>query len=555
MSATNWEGLGQTYGPLYCLKVNYTHSNTQALNKPIIEKTEWKSAGVNTGFIKVSVKIENHQNGTSYIPCYNTYNPAEDSFDDNWYFFPKENEDSFSFEVHNPISEGTYSYIKILAINSDGIITSSELQNLNVAGIDNNPPQAAWGLTYHDSQLSFDGHSFSYNNLIRDDENSVINNFYYYYTVYDEAWGDSLDIFTPEQIQNLPHANGTYSYFQDNPTGENNDGNGWSPLIPINGLADGKYMFFIKALDASGNYFITSLGKAYIGTFKNKLRVEYDEDTNKFTSTLKINDNEYFDRNMINVQYFNQGDKIWMHFYEMQNELQNCILNKNTKELENTTNPNIIKKERIKAWEWVKNPDTGEYEYVPDVCTTSDVEKPLAKGTFYRLTIQSFNQNEYNPETGKGVNHKYALPYSEDFSAHNIVYEVDGETEYDLCTEETVSNTVYYYIPASKTELNEFKKSFFKNTAGLKTNRPALVHVISSLTNLGSDIDEWERRGKLVATHYYDGLQENTGFNDSVAADDMYKSGEKGTRYYVIIVHYANNQTDISNVYEVSNSN
>ena len=56
-----------------------------------------------------------------------------------------------------------------------------------------------------------------------------------------------------------------------------------------------------------------------------------------------------------------------------------------------------------------------------------------------------------------------------------------------------------------------------------------------------------DRRGKLVATHFYSGNE--TEFNQSVAADDVSKAREKGLIYYAVVAHFALGESAVSNVF------
>jgi len=128
---------------------------------------------------------------------------------------------------------------------------------------------------------------------------------------------------------------------------------------------------------------------------------------------------------------------------------------------------------------------------------------------------------------------------------------VNSISKYDLCTEETVSNTVYLFIPFDDNYLDDIKSSFFPSTSTPRSNKCFIVNVISASRDLGRDPDEWERRGKLIYTHYYDpGDTSNyTQFNETVAADDMFNSNEKGFLYYVAVVHFADGNMAISKTY------
>ena len=81
-----------------------------------------------------------------------------------------------------------------------------------------------------------------------------------------------------------------------------------------------------------------------------------------------------------------------------------------------------------------------------------------------------------------------------------------------------------------------------------------LVNVLVSNCDLGQDADEWERRGKLVATHKYDQWDNTTrsvscDFNQSVAAEDVSKAREQGLVYYAAVVHFAKGESAVSDVY------
>ena len=99
--------------------------------------------------------------------------------------------------------------------------------------------------------------------------------------------------------------------------------------------------------------------------------------------------------------------------------------------------------------------------------------------------------------------------------------------------------------------MSRFKGSFFKNTVAISSNKPVIVNLISSMNNLGSDIDEWERRGKLVKTYYFKGDSSGIPFKDNDVRDDILNLDDEGLIYYVMVVHFANNTSEISNVYKL----
>ena len=233
-----------------------------------------------------------------------------------------------------------------------------------------------------------------------------------------------------------------------------------------------------------------------------------------FASSIKLDDSEYtFDRSMINLQVLGP-DNQWYDYYGQQNALLDCNYDLRTR-------------------------------------TFSSQNRNIKKGAFYRLSMQGFNDNTYNQNTNTGVNKINPKPYSDLEEAARVVELVPNESEYDLYTEETVSYPVYYYVPAQGEDMSRFKGSFFKNTAAINSNKPVIVNLISSLTDLGSDIDEWERRGKLIKTYYFKGDTGAIPFKDNDVRDDMLNSDEEGLVYYVMVVHFANNSSEISNVYKL----
>ena len=69
--------------------------------------------------------------------------------------------------------------------------------------------------------------------------------------------------------------------------------------------------------------------------------------------------------------------------------------------------------------------------------------------------------------------------------------------------------------------------------------------------------DEWERRGKLIRTHYYEPDNNSAPdefnpkknpFNFSVALQDLFDSSKKGQLYYAAVVHFADNSYAVSDV-------
>ena len=616
-SNLNGQWVGETYGPLRKVIVDTSLSGNAVTQAPVFTFTK-KSSGINTGLFDITVNITNFDNTLKYVPCYSS------DGGNNWVYYESSDEATFTFKVTNPLrapfenewnkqewdktywtdewgnerDNGDNSYfeavkvckekygypavpakIKILASQK----TESEVsvpfesveQEISFSEADDNiPPFITNNITQHDSRLSYDGRYYQFENIVREDEGHLSEYYNYYYAPYQESWGENLSVMEPAEIEALPGGIATYtsSSFYSDGAAYNIDAS-----IPVYGLPDGRYMFFAKVTDTYGNYAYITLGKADIGTFKNKLSVNYDPTKNMLISTLPIEGNEYFGRNMIHIQdCWHEDSKkatVWVRngYYDYLNELQNCM--------RTTENGKTVLKN--------DNSITGLSDFisidwdVSPAIVSSISPRALRGNTFYRITMQSFNENPYKKSTNKGVDRRYGRPYSNFDETHPYVNDqkylytdkiegyVEGETEYDLCTEETVSNTVYYYLPTTaddgtlnettfnKNYLNDIKSSFFADTATPRSNKAYLVNVIASGSDLGKDADEWERRGKLIKTHlYYEWRTQeeydnfNT-FNSSVAADDMYASPEKGLVYYVAVVHFADGKTALSKVYSM----
>ena len=272
---------------------------------------------------------------------------------------------------------------------------------------------------------------------------------------------------------------------------------------------------------------------------------------------------------MINVQRFgpdsdDPSKNQWHHQYEYLNELQNCEK----------------KTQNGKTVLYNNNNESGTNRFIKNYKTCSADDYQLYKWNFYKITMQSFNENSlegYWDSNGQaiisktGVDRMYGRPYNYEWVeatdtynkiyAADVLWYVDGETQYDVCTEETVSNTVYYYVPGDDEDFSDFYASFFASSAIARSNHEFIVNVIASSTDLGNDIDEWERRGKLVKTHFYSPNKPTDSwynaeydmnvnpFNYNVASNDIADSHEKGLIYYVAVAHFADNSSAISDVF------
>ena len=546
---------GESFGPLYEVIVDVNELSEDTLTAPAVESlAAAKSTGDGSGLIQINGTITNYDQNTTYVPYVSTDGGT------NWICYDTISSADFSFSIMNPLKAPFASWkdkagwkddyfkaysslgedpkysttvkIKIVAVK-DNKTSASDVGEVTVDNKDhdNLPPVQVPAIVSHDSLLSFDGRSFRYggvDGLIKEDEGHLEPTFTYYYTPYNDAWGNNLSVLSEEEILALPYGTGTYQTIvwiqeDEDPHALIDARYKINPVVPVNGLSDGKYMFFAKVSDTKGNSSVITLGKANIGTFKNKLSVNYDSNKNAFNLSLVYDNNQRFDRNMINIQKFNSsyieylGD-YWHPQYGWYKEL-------------------------IEA-----QPEKKEGKLVLSYDTSNITGDGLTPGSFYRLSVQAFNESTYDAENQTGVRLKYRAPYNEGMEGDKLVnYDyLPKETEYDMYTEETVSNTVYYYIPVAGDDIS--KNTFFKNTAAFSSKCKVLVNIISSLTDLGSNIDEWERRGKLIESKVYE-VNEQANFNDQTAITTMANSDEVGFRYFVVIVHFANNTSAISNVY------
>ena len=608
-----------TFGPLTKITVDTSANATVGTpEKPLF--TVQKIAGQkNSSLVTLQIGIQNYNPNFKYIPYYQDI--TKYAYWDDQGFHPDEwgwvkldphTEESFKIQVNNRLTaplgkdqlwdhvkwdytdygggncpDNTYfmavenclslgrpsytGHLRLVAVNNSSVSEHEEHTYELQWEDDNIPPKISSDITKHDSHLSFDGHNFEFSDLIRDAEGSLTEYFTYYYTPYNHAWGDNLNVFTEDQIKMLPSGRAKY-------TGscwlDGNDGAQYrlDTSIPAYGLADGDYMYFAKLEDRFGNYTYATLGKAHIGTFKNKLKVELDDDGQYFKSTLQLEPEESsFDRNMINVQIF--YDPNWDNYYEWLNELQNCV--KTTIDgktclysyIADPNDPNSF----VYASDSGGNRSYTNYSlprFKDSNGNLTNENRTLMNGQWYRITMQSFNENTMAAEGADGVSYKYGRPYTSisncsdpdtdpDLWNRNLWW-VDGEQEYDVCTDETISNAVYFYVPwkntsnNTKEDFSDYYASFFSSTATPRSNHSLLVNVLASSCDLGKDADEWERRGKLVATHrYYPNNQGvlNCDFDQSVAADDVSKAREKGQVYYAAVVHFAKGESAVSDVY------
>ena len=590
---------GQTFGPYYKVIIDpaqgsagWVNSDPSLPDSITISKIERKSAGPSTGLLNVTVTL--NAPDERYVPCYQTIDTAP-----GWIypdFTISEDKKHIYFTMVNPLRaptkkvdgtdhpwrriEGTwengdpkyifrddfwesierikdrdwfnYNYnvrIKVQITGGNEIVESvvSDATTLMLTNYedDNIPPYQNHKITTHDSMLSSDGHSFEFRDLIVDDQASLVKTFKYYYTTYNEAWGDNLSVLSEEEIRSLPYGisklksncyvDKDWDYPKDERTDTDRIVIQFTPVVPIKGLADGKYMFFGEFSDTYGNTCIIPLGKADIGTFKNKPEVDWSIDQeNGGGDTITIdftrNGDEYFENYYAYVEILDGSTGNWNSLFDGYSTLQklnftgskaSLKIDCNSPNYRDWDNDNKTFYQGISGTGFTLGEKHGDWE------NGTFKAKHLPRWTYYKVTVQGFNTHPYDSATNKGVNKYYEMPYKDyDPAADNSNWTpwdgeysgyVNGETEYDLCTEETSSCSSYMYFPGyeiedngeinyteAKYDLSDIRYSFSPSDATIHSNIKYLVNVYTSIIDLGNDIDAWERKGKLIKSHFYE---------------------------------------------------
>lgn len=392
--------------------------------------------------------------------------------------------------------------------------------------------------------------------IVADEEWNDSTEFTYYYTKYQNSWGEDLHVISDAEITSLPSSTNKLfqNCFNDNWTVEGKTffTHSNAMYFPTKGLSDGDYMFFFTVKDTAGNISTGTAGKAHIGTFKNKLNVQYipNSTQDKLKAELKLEDSENFEENRIFVQFYDKDSSNWKSFLRNHNDgisgtnnpdqstskvprdlnffavnLMSKTNNKLTFETHNSANKTVAG----------SNPYNASWEY-------DNFPNALPKSHFYKFTATSFDLNPYykaNPGKFNQCNDwgNYAFPeYEEDLNP------------IDTYLNETVSIPSYLYIPASNEDLSDVTHAIYSYNGEVLSNKNVLINVISSLNDLGDNIDEWERRGKVVFTgEYAPGTNNKINFNYSDAQTKMFDAKEKG--YYVITYHFVDNTAAISQTF------
>lgn len=659
-SLVNGMYTGQTFGTIYKMIIDPTKTGTTGGPAGFsITAVSKESAGVNTGLLNITVTLDKIEEGVTYIPYYS--NDPKTRGDDGqigeWVCVDNctvsATDKTIKFTIKNPLrppiyhgednsladytSTGTHNWddtwdqwrdtlmdgyyyydypypvkFKVLA-TKDGISRESSIPESSdvdkiwlSAYADNIPPKSKGDMYTHDSKLDFDGKAFVFDGLVLEEQGHLQPYFTFYYTKYNGVWGNNLTILSEEEIQSLPSGNGYFNftscYIDTRDDGDDENDRlvfSYNPVVPVYGLEDGYYMFFGKIEDTYGNYSYVTLGKANIGTFENKPVAVADAKNKSITVNFTREPGEYLQYNYINIQHCNRDEGRWDDVYGEQNALQKLDFNGSTATIvydKNFTYYDECNDDRNKRVD-----DNGKRWYEPALMRSTD---KISGWNFYRITVQGFNVNSE-------VKMEYGRPYTEVKPKDSVTgtidepwgyknsWEAGGDYEYNLCTDETVSSSIYVYLPGSGDngyveDLSDLKASFFYSNARATSNHAHIVNVLVSARDLGKNADEWERRGKLIKTHYYNnnytkpnpewydkttdsnGVQPgnpgyvltlsvqgqedyerdlawyNDVFDWTVAQQDMIESDEIGDVYYAAVVHFADGSSAVSETYTMN---
>lgn len=432
----------------------------------------------------------------------------------------------------------TTAKVKILAQKdgASGIVESATAELVFKSETDDKTPpvETSW-IKAHELSYTADGSYFyTPNSLIIDNEWNPSDEYTYYYTQFNPSWLAQTNILSESEIKQLPHANQKtyFSHWKEDGTLHYNQ----QLSVPVNGLPDGDYMIFYTVSDKSNNSTSGTLGRIQIGTFKNKLSVNYNN--NIITAELKLESNESFQQNNFFAEFF-EDDK-WKAFCSKKDE-KSSTTSYYKEEGKSFSNlfyfcSNKMKKSGNKVT-FASNDTESPAGY-------KNYNQAIPTGKFYRMNVTSAN---IDSKSNFSKYNEYGNPEYFDESGLNPWTD---RMYYDIYTNETASYPTYLYIPSSETEVEDVKHSLDPFSGKLLSNKNVLINVISSLYDLGDNIDEWERRGKVIKTQE---LSPQTGdiinFTYSDAQTRMYNSGEKGKRYYVITYHFIDNESSISKVF------
>ncbi|MCQ2573578.1 MAG: Ig-like domain-containing protein [Treponema sp.] len=529
--------LGSWYSP-FCIIDNVTSSYSSQNTIKTPEFTYEKiNNGKNSGSFTIKIKYQNKESDVKYYPAWSTdginysyyesnlerivvptpvFAPIYDGGDYYKYYKANiENADLNNKIIRFPEYTNT-AYLKILAVKGETCVESEPQKVEFLESDDNTAPEiSTWSRTH---SLVLTGDLKYYHTPIGSIEDKgwhQKDTFTFYWTPFNPNWGNKTNIYTAEQIEALPNK-GTgfikYNYSHNSEKIEKSS----DMYIPLEGMENGDYMFFMKIEDIYGNYTYGTMGKGSIHSFKNKINAQYSSTNNELDISLKLDASEKFNSHIFQIDFYNFLDQ------EMK-------------------------------YQWEK------FSYTKDVKEKDGVISlitPVIKGDwtpenrFFKVHINSSN---FNPKSGYVNMGDYGY-----FDTKLSEYEEEGG--YDPYSDETFTTPKYVYVSSAGEDPVSAKIKYFNSAAGynpvLWTDIPALVEIFKSDKNLGNDIDEWIRRGTLIDSKIYNSRtwpEKDKVTLDATSytqIDTSIVNKTAGSFYYVVTVHFADGTNDMSVVYQ-----
>lgn len=408
---------------------------------------------------------------------------------------------------------------------------------------DNIPPKITTNKDKHDLVMSADGaYIYCDNGIFLDNEWNDPSEVTYYYTQFQPYWEKEFDVLSAGEIEKLPGGKtevyySTWTDYWDEAVQTHSFQHTNMFYIPIDGLSDGDWMFFLKATDRCGNSSTGGIGKFHIGTFKNKLSASYKDGI--INASLKLSSGENFSDNHIFVQYYDETDSEWKMFQiSSDKDARDNGGFTSTEKYKREVNYYALNKMTVDA---ANNKITFASNVNPTVEGHSNFKNvTLPENSFYKLIASGYN---YNKDcNSNGLNFRIS-----EYGAHDS-WILEGKYDYDAWVDETVSYPAYIYVPTP----SGVKHTFDPDNVRIMSNKPVLVNIISTSIELTNSADEWERRGKIISTETIQ--PDSNGEIDETydVLKKVYEANEKGSHFYVATVHYADGTSSVSKVFKTN---
>lgn len=485
-------------------------------------------------------------------------NPEIDSDNDTWLLDTITNKgNSGDHDLSKTITD-PYTvdlYVKCIASSSNYSIESAPCTVTFTNSDDNTSPVLNTWHYSHNMTISADGtYFYNQDSPILDDAWNECSEYTLYYAPYQQEWEYNLNPLSETEIKTLTNTTEPlYHNYWGESFGDYGHGNGFE--FPVNGLADGEYMLFITLKDKYGNSTTGGMGKIDIGTFKNPLSAQYKDGV--ISAELKLAEGEKFTNNNIFVEYFDDQQG-WVKYFYGYDWAQSDPANKKIVMVQyiDTTKDNGPL--AFHATNLMTEND-GKLTFTTSSAKTrsggNNFPNGLDKGYFYKLSATSWNISEYftDPKYNKNDNTKPVF-YIRPDGGFDYGWTEDTKS-YDVYENETVSYPSYIYVPADGETVPEIKHTFDSSNVRIMSNYKVLVNIITSLTDLGDNTDEWERRGSTIYTTELSPDTNNMVTFDyaTEATKAMFNSGKKGKRYYAITVHFADGESAVSKAFIINN--